>query len=83
MNTQTINYPALTRAIEKQGWELDAVITVYRKCFSGVKLQGDEYAIGKELQDIGFMSVAYSPIWKRGCYVGQSVCFTSIDPTHF
>lgn len=74
------NYSALARAIEKHGWSLECVLPVYIKCFSGVKLHGDEYGIGKELQDIGFMEVTYTPIWKNGCYVGQSVLFTSIDP---
>lgn len=80
MKTNTVNYPALVNAIEKKGGSLECLLPIYIKCFSGVKLRGDEYGIGKELQDIGFMEVTYTPIWRRGSYVGQSVLFTSIEP---
>ena len=83
MSTKTSDYQSIKTAIERHGWSLECVLPVYVKCFSGVKLQGEEYAIGKELQEIGFMTVEYTPIWKNGSYRGQSVTFTSFDPEHY
>lgn len=63
----------------KKGCNPDYFKPVFEKCkWDFVKLYGDEYYIGHNLEEYGLMETKRKPIWKNGSYAGTEVFFKSV-----